>query len=324
MANIVTPQDFGALGDGIADDTAAFQAALDSRDALYIPAGIYKVTTLRLKSAKKIFGAGHESVIKCYPTAPNSIGLLLKWDTSIAPAVIQAHLSSFSILPGNANLGNALAIDCTENVPAANVYCSVFENLRLLSAGNGLFIACGTNGFFNSTIRNNLIENGIYLDRCGDSVIIAENTLFGNSNGITIATMVSGSANLTIKDNNITNSGYSIFIGDNALNVDICNNQCERVSAGQPVAIAVASNTAIPARNVRIVGNNINGHSYASAGLIYLVNTNNAYIDYNTCSSNIGAPYLAIQAGCVNTRVGGGNFTVLSVSNSGTNTKFLA
>lgn len=45
-------KNWGAVGDGIADDTAALQAALDSgAGALYIPTGLYRVTaTLRVRS----------------------------------------------------------------------------------------------------------------------------------------------------------------------------------------------------------------------------------------------------------------------------------
>lgn len=42
--NFVTPQMFGAVGDGVADDTDAVQAALNQGGIIYFPAGVYKVT----------------------------------------------------------------------------------------------------------------------------------------------------------------------------------------------------------------------------------------------------------------------------------------
>jgi hypothetical protein len=36
--------DFGAVGDGITDDTASIQAALDGQGSIYIPDGVYKIT----------------------------------------------------------------------------------------------------------------------------------------------------------------------------------------------------------------------------------------------------------------------------------------
>lgn len=45
VANLhVTPQMFGAVGDGVADDTDALQRALDTRSKLLIQNGVYKVT----------------------------------------------------------------------------------------------------------------------------------------------------------------------------------------------------------------------------------------------------------------------------------------
>lgn len=42
--SFTTPQMFGAVGDGVTDDTAAIQAALDNGGLIYFPAGVYKTT----------------------------------------------------------------------------------------------------------------------------------------------------------------------------------------------------------------------------------------------------------------------------------------
>jgi hypothetical protein len=59
--------DFGAIGDGVANDTAAIQAAVNAStgNTLYIPAGTYLVSTeINLLSNTNIFGAGVNTIIK--------------------------------------------------------------------------------------------------------------------------------------------------------------------------------------------------------------------------------------------------------------------
>ena len=43
-------KDYGAIGDGIALDTEAFQKAIDDGGMVYVPPGEYRVGTLYLKS----------------------------------------------------------------------------------------------------------------------------------------------------------------------------------------------------------------------------------------------------------------------------------
>jgi hypothetical protein len=61
LSQIVSVNDFGAVGDGVTDDTAAIQAAIDSGvDNIYLPEGTYKVTTLNFtnKRGMTFYGSG--------------------------------------------------------------------------------------------------------------------------------------------------------------------------------------------------------------------------------------------------------------------------
>ena len=72
----VTPQDYGAVGDGVTDDTTAIQSAFDAANTagggvVYFPKGIYKViptTTLKVYSNTTILGDRGESIIMADPT----------------------------------------------------------------------------------------------------------------------------------------------------------------------------------------------------------------------------------------------------------------
>lgn len=51
LRDLVSAKDFGAVGDGIVDDTTAIQNALNGTKAVYLPAGTYKITS------QLVFGA---------------------------------------------------------------------------------------------------------------------------------------------------------------------------------------------------------------------------------------------------------------------------
>ena len=67
LSNYVTPQMFGAKGDGNTDDTEAINYALSSGESVYFPAGVYYITSaLNIPDNCVIIGAGEKSVIRSY------------------------------------------------------------------------------------------------------------------------------------------------------------------------------------------------------------------------------------------------------------------
>ena len=67
LAQYVSVKDFGAKGDGVADDTASIQAALDNSYDVFFPAGNYKISgTLTLRPYANLQGAGRAGYVTSY------------------------------------------------------------------------------------------------------------------------------------------------------------------------------------------------------------------------------------------------------------------
>lgn len=59
LRDVVSVKDFGAVGDGVADDTTAIQAAIATGKTVHVPAGTYKITgLLSLQDNQHIYGDG--------------------------------------------------------------------------------------------------------------------------------------------------------------------------------------------------------------------------------------------------------------------------
>lgn len=65
LSDLVSVRDFGAIGDGLTDDTLALQQALASHQAVFVPAGTYLVTApVTIGARQSLQGVGAASVIK--------------------------------------------------------------------------------------------------------------------------------------------------------------------------------------------------------------------------------------------------------------------
>jgi len=64
LSQYVSVKDFGAVGDGVADDTAAIQAAIDEANGVFFPTGSYLVNAqIDLKSNLLLFGEGGSKIV---------------------------------------------------------------------------------------------------------------------------------------------------------------------------------------------------------------------------------------------------------------------
>lgn len=70
LKDTVSVKDFGAVGDGVTNDTAAIQIAFNTQKPVFIPAGTYKIST-SLKAYNSIYGESPtSSILHNYVTTP--------------------------------------------------------------------------------------------------------------------------------------------------------------------------------------------------------------------------------------------------------------
>ena len=62
LDDVASVRDFGAIGDGVADDAPAFQAAVDAQQCIYVPPGTYRLaSTVTVKPRRRIVGSGRDT-----------------------------------------------------------------------------------------------------------------------------------------------------------------------------------------------------------------------------------------------------------------------
>lgn len=106
---VVTPQDYGAYGDGIVDDTAAINTALAENSAVFLPPGTYRTTApIVLAYGRMLFGAGDISVIQAR-------------EAPYDPIELPDYPSDFN------------AVEIVEG------YCTI-QNLRVVGGGSGIML----------------------------------------------------------------------------------------------------------------------------------------------------------------------------------------
>lgn len=153
MRDIVSVRDFGAVGNGVTNDAAAFTKALAAHDAVYVPPGTYRInSTITLTNGKTLYGAGIDSVIAASNTSFDAIAITGSDNT----------LSNLKITAGDvAVLLYGATTPCERN--------SVF-NLTIQNSVTGIMLdgytnvnnLCAYNRIFNVSIYN-VQMHGVHL-----------------------------------------------------------------------------------------------------------------------------------------------------------------
>lgn len=121
-ADVINVKDFGAIGDGVTDDTSAFQTAISHLNTLgvgllFVPTGNYLLSD-RLTSIKPIAirGTGMGKSVMQWTLGAASRGILIQSGTSTAVT----DISELTLITFAAGLGTAIEVDYSGNINTSN------------------------------------------------------------------------------------------------------------------------------------------------------------------------------------------------------------
>lgn len=225
LADVVSVKDFGAVGDGVADDTAAIQAAIAASygKTVRIPKGQYKLSaSLTITAGIAIEGEGWDSVLVVDAAATRFIPILSQNNST---GVVGLSISNLAINgSGKGQLDAGL-------IQLNNVVGFSLDHLRVFNGGtpneanpsgvNGISVSAGSLGGIASegSITSCLVEQttkgGINWTTEAVNGFIAGNIVRNcTGNGLTPGIQVNGGYNVKVIGNSVYGcQGAGIIIG---------------------------------------------------------------------------------------------------------------
>jgi len=176
LAQTVSVKDFGAVGDGVTDDTTAIQAAIAAASCVYFPAGNY-LCNFTVKASSYLYGDGNGSTIltgfTAAPVISNSAG-------TIDAALV--FIKDMRVIAEASHTGFAIDLRGNQNSPFTGPRYGGIDNVYVISAaGAGVRIercwAVEINKLRVSTFKTSLeILNGC------NSINVVNSQLNGSTN----------------------------------------------------------------------------------------------------------------------------------------------
>jgi hypothetical protein len=305
LRDVVSVKDFGAVGDGVADDTVAIQAALDSgAGGVYFPSGNYLVSSVSARSNMLIYGDGQASQLTASGTGNILVISGVSGGAQIENVIVQ-NLSFLGLNNMNVGpIGCGVIVQYAVNVTVDQCYFDSFgPGVADTSTGGAallFYLNC-----VDVTASNNTVVNGTgYLNGtdiamysfAGYGIVTGNRTYSTNSQGIyTNAASKVGRMIITnnisknhtrhgiepvyagttekidaIVANNICEDCAStgIYINTDADGVVIANNIIESCSGGGPNGYTLDGGISMLGDGVKIcAGNYINNSGKTTAGV---------------------------------------------------------
>jgi len=248
LAQYVSVKDFGAVGDGVVDDTVSIQAAIDALSplggTLWFPKGSYIVSDANADNACLIVTApvqflgagafytsiqpaasvaGTVNTIVVNPSASYDQTLMSFKNLSLGNLSTSTRAGNHGIFCSTANAGQNLPKFTVENcaIQQGGGYAIYHLNSAVNNVNGGMYAAY---------INNNTLKGGIKLENSGDSIVVSNNIMSGTGTGV-YAVLVTGASLLSILDNNITTTASAIIV-HSGMRINILRNNIEHSTVG--------------------------------------------------------------------------------------------
>lgn len=166
LITYVTPQMFGAKGDGVTDDTEAFKAALSKNTTVYIPQGIYVISdTLGITDQTPFVG---ESMVRTKLSFKGENSILLKFMNDRCILRDVQLLGSFTIAAvGTTNTNTALHLNGKNYHKIENLYIKGFNyGIYAIPNAYGTYIKNAEVQSCNYGLDSSSEFNSVTIDTC--------------------------------------------------------------------------------------------------------------------------------------------------------------
>jgi parallel beta-helix repeat protein len=162
LKELVSVKDFGAIGDGVADDTAAIQAAINASGMVYVPSGSYKLTATLILSSSYQGLIGDEKRPNFYinPSVGPAVSIQAPANSNIVEFCRiercnfwATAVATYSATPGPTNCG--IALNGTASTFSHPIQRTLIKDCRVLGFSCGVHLA----RHVNTRLENIIIQD---------------------------------------------------------------------------------------------------------------------------------------------------------------------